>query len=482
MLRDGHDQIPVRNQRGSELREDSFVLHDVLEDVERPDELELLPKRQLPPIDLDESCRGHARLCDAEAVEPELSSHETRAWVGGSQSLEDKTGAAAELEDASGIRSVSGDRLEDDDVPGAEPEASLLQSAENLKRRVGEMMVVAGGSEAQERVSRRARPASRTRPVVTLEPRLARETALHRGTGSAGGSPHAARRRSCFDSAVAVVEEVQPLPRVHARDAEWLEKCLLGLSIVGCVVVEGVVPDGLLGRGHEAMYGVQRRIQEEVGIDRLDAAGELGVLRLMLKFDPIFFEFMEIPEVLAVVDATVSPTAILHVQNGLLLPSQETGRPDIFQTRFHRDFPRILNGYLMSINTFFVLDEFTSDNGATFFVPGTHQKEGRPEDWYLEAQAVSAECPAGSMLVFDSTIWHAAGDNVSGKDRLALNQQFTRSYVKPQIDYVRALGADTVQTRSDRTQQLLGWYTRVVTSLDDFYQPPERRLYRSGQG
>ncbi|WP_261900502.1 hypothetical protein, partial [Mycobacterium marinum] len=26
------------------------------------------------------------------------------------------------------------------------------------------------------------------------------------------------------------------------------------------------------------------------------------------------------------------------------------------------------------------------------------------------------------------------------------------------------------------------WYTRVVTSLDEYYQPPGRRLYRKGQG
>ena len=33
-----------------------------------------------------------------------------------------------------------------------------------------------------------------------------------------------------------------------------------------------------------------------------------------------------------------------------------------------------------------------------------------------------------------------------------------------------------------RTQQLLGWYTRTPTSLDEYYRPPEERLYRSGQG
>jgi ectoine hydroxylase-related dioxygenase (phytanoyl-CoA dioxygenase family) len=281
---------------------------------------------------------------------------------------------------------------------------------------------------------------------------------------------------------MAVAQQARPLPRVSAGDAEWLEKCLLGLSIAGCVVVEDVVGEELLARTRDAMYRVQTQIRDEVGQERLERAGELGVLRLMLRFDSAFLQFLELPEVLQVVDATVSDTAILHVQNGLLLPSFEGGTPQVFQTRFHRDFPRILNGYLMSINTFFAIDEFTSTNGATFFVPGTHQKGGRPADWYLEEHAVSAECPAGSMLVFDSTIWHAAGDNTSGRDRLALNQQFTRSYVKQQVDYVRAIGDDVVEALADRTQQLLGWYTRVVTSLDEFYQPPERRLYRSGQG
>ena len=85
------------------------------------------------------------------------------------------------------------------------------------------------------------------------------------------------------------------------------------------------------------------------------------------------------------------------------------------------------------------------------------------------------------MIVFDSTLWHAAGANSSGRDRLAVNHQFTRSYIKQQVDYVRALGDETVTALPARTQQLLGWYTRVVTSLDEYYQTAGRR-YRAGQG
>lgn len=86
------------------------------------------------------------------------------------------------------------------------------------------------------------------------------------------------------------------------------------------------------------------------------------------------------------------------------------------------------------------------------------------------------------MLVFDSTLWHAAGENRSERNRIAINHQFTRSFFKQQIDYVRALGDGVVTRCPPRTQQLLGWYTRVVTSLEEYYRPPEERLYRSGQG
>src|SRR4029453_18248717 len=107
--------------------------------------------------------------------------------------------------------------------------------------------------------------------------------------------------------------------------------------------------------------------------------------------------------VLAVVDATVSHTAILHLQNGLILPSFEGGEsPDVFQLRFHRDFPRVLNGYLMSVNTFFAIDEFRPDNGATLVVPATHQEDPAPSQEFLARKAVALECPAGSMIVFDS--------------------------------------------------------------------------------
>jgi ectoine hydroxylase-related dioxygenase (phytanoyl-CoA dioxygenase family) len=267
------------------------------------------------------------------------------------------------------------------------------------------------------------------------------------------------------------------------RDEHWLTKGLGSLRHLGCVVIENAVPTDLLERTPERMYAVQAQIRDELGQERLSAAGELGVLRIMLRYDPFFFRYLEIPEVLQIIDSTVSETAVLHLQNGFLLPPQpESSNGSTFQQTFHRDFPRYLNGYLASLNVLFAVDAFSQENGGTIVVPGTHQRGDRPSDEFLTSAAEAVECPAGSAIVFDSTLWHAAGINRSSRERLGINQQFTRSFLKQQVDYVRALGDDVVLAQADRTQQLLGWYTRVVTSLDEYYQPSAKRLYRSGQG
>lgn len=263
----------------------------------------------------------------------------------------------------------------------------------------------------------------------------------------------------------------------------WLATVLESLCIVGYAVVTNVLDQEFLHTTRTAMYAARDKIRADVGEERLRRAGELGVLRLMAKYEPHFLRFLEIPELLAVVDATVSETAVLHLQNGLLLPPFPPGEtPSVFQNRYHMDFSRLLNGYLCSVNTMFAIDEYTVANGGTLVVPGTHQQVPPPSAEYLQRHGVPVECPAGSMIVFDSTLWHAAGANSSGRDRLAINHQFTRSYFKQQVDYVRALGETLVLEQPPRTQQLLGWYTRVITSLDEYYRPADQRLYRGGQG
>lgn len=268
------------------------------------------------------------------------------------------------------------------------------------------------------------------------------------------------------------------------RDARWLSRTLALVKQDGCAIVENVLERGFIAEAREALYRVQDRIRREpIGERIIQMTGGLSLLRLMFKFDTFFLKFLEIPEMLEIIDQTVSPTGILHTQNGIVLPpAHGAAVRKTFENQLHMDVPRVLNGYMASVNMLFAIDEFTARNGGTMLVPGSHQRPSRPSQEWLEAHAAPTDCPAGTMLVFDSTLYHAAGRNESDRDRLAVNNQVTRSFLKPQIDWVRALGDAAVLAQRPRTRQILGWYTRTPTSLEEFYRPEEERLYRRNQG
>src|SRR4029079_19191071 len=108
---------------------------------------------------------------------------------------------------------------------------------------------------------------------------------------------------------------------VRERDRDWLKSVLESIRTQGYAVVEDVLSTSFIELTRDAMYRTQEQILRDVGKDRLDRAGEVGVLRLMMKYDPHFFKFLEIRELLEIIDSTVSNTAIMHLQNGFILPS-----------------------------------------------------------------------------------------------------------------------------------------------------------------
>jgi ectoine hydroxylase-related dioxygenase (phytanoyl-CoA dioxygenase family) len=59
---------------------------------------------------------------------------------------------------------------------------------------------------------------------------------------------------------------------------------------------------------------------------------------------------------------------------------------------------------------------------------------------------------------------------------------FSKPFIKQQCDYPRVVGYDRMDALTDHQRQILGYYARVPASLEEWYQPPERRMYRPGQG
>jgi ectoine hydroxylase-related dioxygenase (phytanoyl-CoA dioxygenase family) len=95
-----------------------------------------------------------------------------------------------------------------------------------------------------------------------------------------------------------------------------------------------------------------------------------------------------------------------------------------------------------------MVDEFRPDNGATRFVPGSHRAPGAPEKIIPDPQAdyegqVLACGPAGSLLIFDGSVWHGHTANTSVRPRRSLQGAFIPREGRSATDFAARMHSDT---------------------------------------
>jgi ectoine hydroxylase-related dioxygenase (phytanoyl-CoA dioxygenase family) len=267
---------------------------------------------------------------------------------------------------------------------------------------------------------------------------------------------------------------------ISCLKSNWINDCQSILDRDGVVIVGNLIGRNDSMKLSSALEESLRLAVKSIGHEVLSGAGERGVVRCPFIYNDIFFELFANKMILEIVEVFVGSNAICHLQNGIVLHPNFSPENLGFQEILHRDFPRYLNGYCASINTFFCLSDFTKENGGTRFVLGSHQKQHDTPPTGYEEYIVEAE--SGSLIVFDSTVWHAGGVNKSNATRNAINIQWTRSFIKQQIDLIRLIDPKVLHKLPERTQQILGFYTRIPTNMKEYYVLPQERLYRSGQG
>jgi ectoine hydroxylase-related dioxygenase (phytanoyl-CoA dioxygenase family) len=113
------------------------------------------------------------------------------------------------------------------------------------------------------------------------------------------------------------------------------------------------------------------------------------------------------------------------------------------------------------VNSMWMLDDFTAENGATRLVPGSHLWDGEPEAQKVYPGEVQATGAAGSVAVFDSRVYHAGGANRSGNARRGLTGFFCRSWAKPQEDHTRSIDRVQLADASPLLIRLWGFHAQV---------------------
>jgi ectoine hydroxylase-related dioxygenase (phytanoyl-CoA dioxygenase family) len=111
-------------------------------------------------------------------------------------------------------------------------------------------------------------------------------------------------------------------------------------------------------------------------------------------------------------------------------------------------------------NSVWMLDDFTTENGAIRMVPGSHQFGRLPQDALADPVAPHPDedlltGAAGTVVVMNAHMWHGATANRSNGQRRAMHAFYTR-WDKPQQQYQKRLLSPEVQANlSPRLRKLL---------------------------
>jgi len=234
------------------------------------------------------------------------------------------------------------------------------------------------------------------------------------------------------------------------------------------IVRDAIEPDLV-----EQLRDTIRRLERDLDVRPRDTAAEghatLRMYNLLAK-DPVFQAMPVHPNVLPLAEALLDRGCLLSGMTAIDIGPGEHPQPmhgdDIVMSR-HLPRPHVP----MMVTTMWALTDFTAANGGTRFVPGSHRFPHTPEspDAPLVVDVCALEMPAGSVMVFHGSLWHAGGANTTTDDRrLGVNVQYCPGFVHQQQNPYLGIPAEVAATFSDRLLELLGYrlYKGIMGHID----------------
>ena len=212
------------------------------------------------------------------------------------------------------------------------------------------------------------------------------------------------------------------------------------LKMNGYCVLEGIIPADKIDGIRESVVAAQAAHHEkaEAELAKIRARGHrVGVqgvanLRGIINETQTFAPYLVDERIMALTDALFGPYVRISCTDCVInYPGNERGY-------WHSDWPynqtnatHIPAPYpdtIMHLSTIWMLTPFGPETGGTYIIPGSHRTDDNPSaagitgidrdaPYPTETQASG---PAGSVLFYDSRLWHAVPPNRSDKPRVAI--------------------------------------------------------------
>jgi ectoine hydroxylase-related dioxygenase (phytanoyl-CoA dioxygenase family) len=205
----------------------------------------------------------------------------------------------------------------------------------------------------------------------------------------------------------------------------------------GYVLLAGILSDEQVIRMRARLAELMAAEGDRAGIEVHQEQGTDRLADLVNK-DPVFEICFTDPRVLACIAHVLGEFKLSSLNSRAALPGHGL-------QSLHAEGGPGGPGPYQVCNSIWLLDDFTMDNGATRVVPGSHRLTVSVRDAIADPAAthpgeVRLIAPAGTVVVFNSHLWHGGTINRTSRPRRAVHSYFTRRDNRQQTDqrnYIR---------------------------------------------
>lgn len=177
--------------------------------------------------------------------------------------------------------------------------------------------------------------------------------------------------------------------------------------------------------------------------------------------DVRFEEWLLNPALLALVTYLLGESCILHTTTVFMKGPAGTGTtsPNGLQLGLHSDqqmVPTPFPPYALLAGATLLLTDYTKDDGAFAYVPGSHKLARHPAGDEHATEAVAVEAPRGSLLIHHGALWHGSFPRVKPGLRVGMAYAFSRMFVQPLEAYREHVTKEAIDRHPPRFARLLG--------------------------
>lgn len=220
----------------------------------------------------------------------------------------------------------------------------------------------------------------------------------------------------------------------------------------GYTVVENAAEPEFVSALHDDLLRLERELGIATAKNRFEGRNTLRVYNLLIHGK--LYERIPVHEnVLPIVEGVLDYGCLISSLSSIAILPGEKPQP------LHADdqlIPLPKPHPPLVCNTMWAITDFTDDNGATRVVPGSHAFDRSP-NYGEPCETRPVEMKAGSVLVYNGSLWHGGGPNRTSSRRVGIAMNYCAGYIRQQENQQLGIPLDIARGFSTRLRELVGY-------------------------